>query len=151
MVGKERSKAVLLSAWLSEQLSSDGSARSIGPPGCANAPTSSGVVNVKDKGATGDGRTDDTAAIQTAIDEIAGTGGTVFVPDGTYMVNAEARNWLTLKSDMTLKLSMGATLKAIPTRRSYYARIRVIAVSPTKRRAGLGELALEGTARHLAG
>lgn len=130
MVGKERSKAVLLSAWLlGAAFSSEVSARSIGPPGCANAPTSSGVVNVKDKGATGDGRTDDTAAIQTAIDEIAGTGGTVFVPDGTYMVNADAGNWLTLKSDMTLKLSRGATLKAIPTRRSYYAILFIAGVS----------------------
>lgn len=119
-----------MSAWLlGAAFSSEVSARSIAPPGCANAPTSSRVVNVKDKGATPDDRTDDTAAIQTAIDEIAGTGGTVFVPDGTYMVNAEARNWLTLKSDMTLKLSTGATLRAIPTRRSYYAILSIAGVS----------------------
>ena len=42
-------------------------------------------VNVKDFGATGDGSTDDTAAIQAAIDE-AGGGG-VFVPNGTYIVS----------------------------------------------------------------
>lgn len=134
MVGKERPKAVLLGAWLlgaafSPICSSDASARSIGPPRCAHAPTSSSVVNVKDKGATADDQTDDTAAIQAAIDEIAATGGTVFVPDGTYMVNAEPKNWLTLKSDMTLKLSPGATLKAIPTRESYYAILSIAGVS----------------------
>jgi hypothetical protein len=37
-------------------------------------------------GATGDGTTDDTAAIQAAIDSLAATGGTVFLPRGTYKV-----------------------------------------------------------------
>jgi hypothetical protein len=46
-------------------------------------------VNVKDKGAKGDRTTDDTAAIQAAIDKAGGTGGTVLVPKGTYM------NWRT--------------------------------------------------------
>lgn len=44
-------------------------------------------VSVKDFGATGDGATDDTTAIQAAIDavELAG-GGTVFFPQGVYIV-----------------------------------------------------------------
>jgi len=86
--------------------------------GCAKAPTSSFVVNVKDKGAKSDGQTDDTAAIQAAIDQVAGNGATVFVPDGTYMVNAVGENRLTLKSDMTLKLSSDAKLKGGTTTRS---------------------------------
>ena len=56
--------------------------------GCVVAPKSPLVVNVRDKGAKGDGRTDDTEAIQAAIDEVGGTGGTVLVPRGTYMVDA---------------------------------------------------------------
>jgi len=41
------------------------------------------VVNVKNHGAKGDGTTDDTAAIQSAI-TLALTGGVVFFPPGTY-------------------------------------------------------------------
>ena len=79
------------------------------------------------KGATADDQTDDTAAIQAAIDEIAGTGGTVLVPNGTYLINVEAS--LTLKSNMTLRLSKGAILKAIPTRRQKYSVISIAGAS----------------------
>lgn len=82
--------------------------------GCAAVPKSPLVVNIKDRGAKGDGKTDDTASIQAAIDQVAGTGGTVLVPDGVYMIDATARPRLSLKDDMTLKLADGATLKAIP-------------------------------------
>ncbi len=43
------------------------------------------TLNVRDFGATGDGKTDDTKAIQKALDSAAGTQGTVFVPEGSYM------------------------------------------------------------------
>lgn len=46
-------------------------------------------VNVKSFGATGNGTTDDTAAIQAAINSVASTlGGTVFFPTGTYKITA---------------------------------------------------------------
>jgi hypothetical protein len=44
------------------------------------------AVSVKDFGAVGDGITNDTAAIQAAIDSLPANGGTVFVPVGTYLV-----------------------------------------------------------------
>lgn len=47
-----------------------------------------GWVNVKDFGAKGDGITDDTQAIQSALD----TGKTVFIPEGTYLVSELSLN-----------------------------------------------------------
>lgn len=43
-------------------------------------------TNVKDFGATGDGSTNDTAAIQAAIDSLASTGGVLYFPFGTYKI-----------------------------------------------------------------
>ena len=48
-------------------------ARAGAPEDCAPPPASDVVVNVKDKGAVADGRADDTAAIQAAIDTVAGS------------------------------------------------------------------------------
>lgn len=47
-----------------------------------------GTINVKDFGAVGDGRTDDTKAIQNAIDYVAQTdgGGLVYFPTGVYLI-----------------------------------------------------------------
>ncbi|MEL6105593.1 MAG: glycosyl hydrolase family 28-related protein [Planctomycetota bacterium] len=49
-----------------------------------------GVINVHDLGAVGDGRADDTAALQSAIDRSGGEGGEsigiVYLPAGTYRV-----------------------------------------------------------------
>lgn len=42
------------------------------------------VVNVKDFGAVGDYTTDDTAAIQSAINSLPANGGTVYLPQGKY-------------------------------------------------------------------
>lgn len=51
------------------------------------AHTMGDVKNVKHYGATGDGVTDDTAAIQSAVDEVeADGGGTVYLPPGKYVV-----------------------------------------------------------------
>ena len=96
---------------------------------CASAPTSSLVVNAKDPlyGAKGDGVTDDTAALQKAVNAVAGTGGTLYVPDGTYMVNALTSVYL--KSNMTLSLSTGAVLKAITNGSSNYAIVVISGAS----------------------
>jgi len=95
---------------------------------CAEPKSSPLVVNVRAKGAKGDGKNDDTTAIQAAIDEMAGTYGTVLVPDGIYLVDAE-KNRLTLKNAMTLKLSAGAVLKAKANSAKYYSVLMIANVS----------------------
>lgn len=48
------------------------------------------MVSVKDFGAVGDGVTDDTAAIQAAINAVAANGGgSIFFPEGTYLLSSE--------------------------------------------------------------
>ena len=44
-----------------------------------------GMLNVTSLGAKGDGKTDDTATIQKAMDTVAGTNGSIFIPEGTYL------------------------------------------------------------------
>jgi parallel beta-helix repeat protein len=55
------------------------------------------VIDVRGLGARGDGRTDDTAAIQAAVDRAAVAHGAVFVPAGTYLSGP-----LALPSDVTI-------------------------------------------------
>jgi len=99
------------------------------PNACAPPPVSSLIVNVRDKGAKGDGRTDDATAIQAAIDEVAGTKGTVLIPDGIYLVETTGSARLKLKSDMTLKLSEGAVLRALPNDAAKYAVLTISGVA----------------------
>jgi parallel beta-helix repeat protein len=90
---------------------------------CPEPPPTS-VINVRSKGAKGDGRANDTAAIQAAIDEVT-AGGTVLVPDGIYMVSTLPRETIRPKSDMVLRLSPRAVLKAIPSNQKRVALLRI--------------------------
>lgn len=67
--------------------------------------------NVRASGATGDGITDDTAAIQRAVDSLPADGGTVLVPRGKYCI--DPLRSLRLRSNMHLRLADGASLVAI--------------------------------------
>jgi len=70
------------------------------------ADSSAATFNVKDYGATGDGVTLDTQAIQQAIDACsANQGGTVWVPAGNFVIGT-----VHLKSHVTLSLDHGASL-----------------------------------------
>ncbi len=66
------------------------------------------TVNVRDYGATGNGSTNDTAAINRAIAaaHAASGGGTVQFPSGTY----RSANSIHMMSDVTLNLASGATI-----------------------------------------
>ena len=93
-------------------------------------PVTSFVANVKDAayGATGDGVSDDTAAIQRAIDAVsAAGGGIVDIPAGNYMINtlyqtgnSYEKAGLVLKSNIIVRIASGATLYAIPNGEKSY-------------------------------
>ena len=74
----------------------------------APAPAGPRIFDVRDFGATGDGRTLDTAAINKAIDAAAAAGGgTVSFPAGAYLSFS-----IHLKSHVALFLDQGATIVA---------------------------------------
>ncbi|WHE87188.1 glycosyl hydrolase family 28-related protein [Lachnoanaerobaculum gingivalis] len=93
-------------------------------------PVTGFVANVRDAayGAVADGVSDDTAAIQRAIDAVsAAGGGIVDIPAGNYMINtlhqtghSYERAGLVLKSNIIVRMANGVVLRAIPNgERSY--------------------------------
>ena len=77
----------------------------------APAAGAAGVFNVKNFGATGDGKTIDTAAINAAVDAAAAAGGgTVLFPAGTY-----ASYSIHLKSNVHLFIGPGAIILSAET------------------------------------
>jgi hypothetical protein len=82
-----------------------------------------GIVNVKDFGAKGDGVTDDTAAIQSALN--SSFGKTVFIPSGTYLIDGTGgvgnRNTgLLPTSNTTIFMSDDTVIKQKQTSSDYY-------------------------------
>ena len=73
------------------------------------------VCDVRDYGASGNGSTKDTQAIQKAIEACAQKGaGVVYFPPGSYLTGA-----ITLRSNITLHIEAGATLLASPDVEDY--------------------------------
>lgn len=66
--------------------------------------TSYPVINVQSYGAKGDGTTDDTAAIQSALNAVPSTGATVVLPAGTYIISST----LSIDKDGTVLTGVGA-------------------------------------------
>jgi len=75
------------------------------------------IYNVRDHGAKGDGKTLDTAAIQSAIDKCFNEkGGTVLIPAGDFLSGT-----LELKSNVTLHIAASGKLLGSPKREDYTA------------------------------
>lgn len=79
------------------------------------------VLNVKDLGALGDGKTDDTLALQQTIDRCSLLGGgEVRMPAGSYLSGT-----LVLRSNVKLHLDAGAVLTGIDDLNAYpFAQVR---------------------------
>ena len=79
------------------------------------------TLNVKDYGATGDGKTKDTLALQQTIERCSVLGGgEVVVPAGNYLTGA-----LVLRSGVTLRIEEGATINGSTEMTDYpFAQVR---------------------------
>lgn len=105
------------------------------------------IASVKDFGAKGDGTTDDSAAIQKAINETAGDGRTVFIPGGVYMIGTPLamRDSLTLRgasrglSTLRLKPSNSGPIIEAPKSGGTYQPVKDLV---------LADLTLDGDAEH---
>lgn len=107
---KASGKALLL-APIASSLSGCNSAKSTtGYKYDQNAQTSNLVLNIRDFGATGDGKTKDTLSIQRAIDRcyVLG-GGEVLFPAGNYLTGAIA-----LKSNVVMRLEKETAIIGTP-------------------------------------
>ena len=79
------------------------------------------MLNVKDYGATGDGTTKDTVALQQTIERCSMLGGgEVLVPEGNYLTGA-----ISLLSNVTLRLQEGAVLNGSPDVKTDYPLAQV--------------------------
>ena len=112
----------------------------------SQAPAGGGRTNAydvkKDFGATGDGSTDDTAAIQAALNEcaIAG-GGEVWIPNGTYIVTT-----LQIKApgNLWIHLSNGAVIKRKASASAQYLITNFNATDAPTAYSGPGQLMISG-------
>jgi polygalacturonase len=99
-------------------LSAFGSLNQTAPPHkpAIPAPTKPKLtLNIRDYGATGDGKTDDTIAIQQTIDRCAVLGGgEILIPAGNYSTGA-----LALRSNTLLRLEKDATILGSPEFSAY--------------------------------
>lgn len=95
----------------------DGKLSAAGNKVICKTKTTGKTFNILDFGAKGDGVTKNTAAIQKAIDACT-TGGTVYIPAGVFMSGA-----LYLKSNMTLYIAEGGTLKGSIDMQDYFPLI----------------------------
>jgi parallel beta-helix repeat protein len=98
------------------------------PPPIPPAPPSSypsPVFRVADYGAHPDTGQDMTQALQTACDMATGTGGTVLIPPGVFMVEAVNQRGIHPGDNSTIHLESGAVLAALPNSSQNYSVVTI--------------------------
>ena len=75
----------------------------------------SDITSVKDYGATGDGGTDDTTAINNAFQHVVTNGGTLYFPEGTYKVTSSISNSAVSGVQSIKLIGEGAKITFLPT------------------------------------
>jgi len=91
------------------------------PRGATDQTPSPRSVNARELGAKGDGKTDDTHAINAAIRAAGNLGRSVTIPDGIYLINPAVS--VQVATNVPLLLGANATLQAIPVRAGFSAVI----------------------------
>ena len=71
------------------------------------------IVSVKDFGAVADGVTDDTAAIQAAVDATQGTGKTLYIPSADYLITRQGQLFSTAQGNVHYAVKITDTLTII--------------------------------------
>jgi len=93
------------------------------------------VVDVRTFGAKGNGATNDTAAIQKAINSLPSTGGTVVIPTGVYGIDAVTS--LKLRSNVTIQMTPSTVLGVIPNAAAHYEVLHIGGVSNVNINSGV--------------
>lgn len=88
------------------------------------------TIEVRSKGALGNGVHDDTAAFQAAINALPSSGGTVHVSAGHYMI--DATKTIKMRSHTRLLMDNGATLEVIPNSAERYRMIQLWKVTDVR-------------------
>jgi parallel beta-helix repeat protein len=114
----------------------------------------SGPMNIRWFGATPDDATDDTVAIRKAIAALPASGGSVYVPPGTFLVNAEASEALLLRSGVHLSGAGPASIIKFvdePTPGAYDGHSMLHAVPSSAQGIEIHDLQLDGDRLHYSG
>jgi len=74
----------------------------VAPPASSPPAYEQTILDVKQYGAAGDGTTDDTGAIQAAIDAVPSGGGTIIFPPGTYIVAPTRTKGIIIRSNLRI-------------------------------------------------
>jgi parallel beta-helix repeat protein len=109
------------------------------------------TFNVKDFGAKGNGSSNDTLAIQKAIDAAAAAGGgQVYLPEGTYMVSATTGSCLALKSNVAL-VGQGMGVSTLKLANDVPSAVTGILTANGTHDVGASQLTLDGNLQHNTG